>query len=149
MSAPSLSRRYHAPAPPLQDSPHTHYTNKRKVGSNISIAMAKRFTLVLLLLVALVAVATPGAFAQRRLKTHDDARALAAAATESSGNGENAAASENSSMLASTAEGSTSEKQHPKGPSLSSFTGPMMAGAVAIVLIGFVIAFKNRNSGTS
>lgn len=42
--------------------------------------------------------------------------------------------------------GSTKTEKHAEGPTLSSFTGPMLAGAVAILLIGFVIAFKNRKS---
>ncbi|TYZ60468.1 hypothetical protein PybrP1_003364 [[Pythium] brassicae (nom. inval.)] len=108
--------------------------------------MTKRFALMVLVVLAVVATAAAGAFAERHLKTHDDTRALAAAVTESSASGEHGAASDTSSTTASTAEGSTAETHHPKGPSLSSFTGPMIAGAVAILLIGFVIAFKNRNS---
>ncbi|TMW58803.1 hypothetical protein Poli38472_006948 [Pythium oligandrum] len=38
------------------------------------------------------------------------------------------------------------ETSHAKGPSTASFTGPLIAGVVAIVLIGAVVAFKNRPS---
>uniref|UniRef100_K3WXS4 RxLR effector protein n=1 Tax=Globisporangium ultimum (strain ATCC 200006 / CBS 805.95 / DAOM BR144) TaxID=431595 RepID=K3WXS4_GLOUD len=76
--------------------------------------------------------------------TDEEATTVLAATTEST----TAAASTEaeSSTATTTAEASESGEKHAKGPTLSSFTGPMIAGAVAIVLIGFVIAFKNRSS---
>lgn len=109
--------------------------------------------------------------AQRILKAHHDdegdangivpSRVLreAAVSSTSSSDGTEATveAASNATSTATTAESESSSttstaaseahtETHAEGPSLSSFTGPMIAGAVAILLIGFVIAFKNRDS---
>lgn len=135
--------------------------------------MARTSTKVLLLVLVLaIAMTTSPVGAQRILKTADVERALQSeeaqpeqkknvlrALLETNASSSNASAesspvslSEGGSATASTtaeeSSGSTKTEKHAEGPTLSSFTGPMLAGAVAILLIGFVIAFKNRKSSS-
>lgn len=51
-------------------------------------------------------------------------------------------ASSSSSGIA-TEVGTNTQEAH-EGPSIASFTGPLLAGMLAIVLIGAVVAFKHR-----
>lgn len=133
------------------------------------MAVATKLMLLLALVLALaMTLTTSSVGAQRILKTVDASnseRALSettetvAPAVESNSSTHHTTSSSSaespsvslsggeSATAATTAEGSNAKtEKHPKGPTLSSFMGPMIAGAVAILLIGFVIAFKNRQS---
>jgi hypothetical protein len=79
----------------------------------------------------------------RALKAQE---ALAAsAASSSSASADVGSATGNATAGTSTAASQATETKE-EGPSVESFTGPLIAGAVAIVLIGAVVAFKHRRS---
>lgn len=73
------------------------------------------------------------------------AQALAASASASSSSADVGSATGNTTAGTST-EASQATETEEEGPSVESFTGPLIAGAVAIVLIGAVVAFKHRRS---
>lgn len=93
-----------------------------------------------LLLALLLAQVVGFATAQRLRPAENLARELLTLATAASSSSSGSNATAGASTEASKAE------THEEGPSTESFTGPLIAGAVAIVLIGAVVAFKHRRS---
>ncbi|GAB9472552.1 hypothetical protein Gpo141_00009728 [Globisporangium polare] len=129
-------------------------------------AIVTKLVLLLTLALALAAsMATTQVDAQRILKAADVAseralvseeaqpeqiatRALSEANANSSSSNASAESATASTTTSEKSSGSSKTETHAEGPTLSSFTGPMLAGAVAILLIGFVIAFKNRKTSS-